>query len=426
MELNFDIKLSSGQKEVYDYCHDKETRYIVLRFSRQCGKTVIAEILLIEYLCRKNTYNAYISPTFQLGRKVFSEITKLLEGTNIIKKQNASTLTIESIYGSTIQFFSVEGYTAIRGTTINGLLVLDECAYYPDILSNGEHIFGNVVMPITKAHYKTNKILLISTPCGKQGFYYEYFNKALNNEEGIKQVTRTIYDDKLVTEKQINDIKQSIPKLAFEQEFECKFLDNALTFFTNFESCFKDNYQYDNNIKQYIGIDPSGNGNDECILTKVNDKYQVKQYKIKGNFDDKYQQISDIINTTYYLEGVYCEINGLGAPFYNELQKMVKRKSLLHEFSTTNSSKQDILSNLATLIQQNKITFNSEDTELYSQFSTFIGSYTKNHNLKLEAKSGFHDDRVLSLGIALKAKSDIKPFTRNNYDFSISKGKYFI
>lgn len=135
MELKFDIKLSSGQKEVYKYCHDKTSRYIVLRFSRQCGKTIIAEILLIEYLCKNNTYNAYISPTFQLGRKVYNEITKLLEGTNIIKKANASTLTIETIYGSTLQFFSVEGYTAIRGTTINGLLVLDECAYYPDILS---------------------------------------------------------------------------------------------------------------------------------------------------------------------------------------------------------------------------------------------------------------------------------------------------
>lgn len=421
MELKFDIKLSSGQKEVYKYAHDRTSRYIVLRFSRQCGKTVIAEILLIEFLCKRRTYNAYISPTFQLGRKVYNEITSLLESTNIIKKANASTLTIETIYGSTLQFFSVEGYTAIRGTTINGLLVLDECAYYPDILSNGEHIFGNVVMPITKAHYKTNKILLISTPCGKQGFYYDYFNRALNNEEGIVQVTRTIYDDNLVTEKQIEEIKQSIPKIAFEQEFECKFLDNALTFFTNFENCFKDNYTYDDNIKQYIGIDPSGNGSDECIVTKINEKLQVKQYKIKGGFDSKYTQISDIINNTYNLEGIYCEINGLGAPFFNELQKKVKRKSLLNEFNTSNSSKERILSNLATLIQQNKIQFNSEDTELYSQFSTFIGTYTKNHNLKLEAKQGFHDDRIMSLAIALECKNNSRQFTRDNYQFSIVK-----
>lgn len=420
MTLNFDIKLSSGQKEVYKYCHDTTSRYIVLRFSRQCGKTVIAEILLIESLCKPNTYNAYVSPTFQLGRKVYNEITKLLEGTDIIKKANASTLTIETVYGSTLQFFSVEGYTAIRGTTINGLLVLDECAYYPDILPNGEHIFGNVVMPITKAHYKTNKILLISTPCGKQGFYYDYFNRALNKEEGIVQVTRTIYDDKLVTEKQIEEIRKSIPHLAFQQEFECKFLDNALTFFTNFENCFKDNYLFEDNKKIWIGIDPSGNGNDECILTKINEKNQVKQYIIKGNFDNKYKEISRIINQTTTLQGIYCEINGLGAPFYNELRKRIDKASLLNEFNTTNSSKERILSNLATLIQQNKIIFNKEDTQLYSQFSTFIGTYTKNHNLKLEAKQGFHDDRIMSLAIALEARNTHKVFTQDNYKFAHS------
>ena len=421
MELNFDISLSSGQKEVYDYAHNKNTRIIVMRFSRQCGKTVIAEILLIEYLCKKNTYNAYISPTFQLGRKVYNEITKLLEGTNIIKKANATTLTIESIYGSTIQFFSVEGYQAIRGTTIKGMLVLDECAYYPDVLPNGETIWGNVVMPITKAHRNSNKILLISTPCGKQGFYYDFFNKALNKEDGIVQVTRTIYDDKLVSQEQIEEIKRTIPKLAFQQEFECQFLDSALTFFTGFEQCFKDNYTYDEHTRQYIGLDPSGVGNDETILTKINDKRQVKQYKIKGTFDSKYEQIAQIINETRNLENILVETNGLGSPFFNELQKKINKKNKLKEWTTTNSSKEKILSNLAVEIEQKKISFNKEDNELYSQFGTFICSLTKNRHLQLGAKSGFHDDRILSLAIALEAKNTTKRFTRDNFRFTQSR-----
>lgn len=421
MELNFDIKLSSGQKEVYDYIHNKNTRFIVMRFSRQCGKTVIAEILLIEYLCKKNTYNAYISPTYQLGRKVYNEITKLLEGTNIIKKANATTLTIESIYGSTIQFFSVEGYTAIRGTTIKGLLVLDECAYYPEVLPNGETIWGNIVMPITKAHNKTNKTLLISTPCGKQGFYYDFYNRALLKEDGIVEVSRTIYDDKLVSKEQIEEIKRSIPKMAFEQEFECKFLDNAITFFSGFEKCFTDKYQYNDNTHQYIGLDPSGNGNDDTILTKINDQLQVKQYLIRGTFDSKYQQIADIINNTPYLDNVLVEINGLGAPFYNELIKSIKRKNKVKEWTTTNTSKEKILSNLATDIQQRRISFNKEDTELFSQFGTFIGTYTKNRHLKLEAKLGFHDDRIMSLAIALEAKNTTKKYDRTNFRFTQSR-----
>lgn len=423
MKINFDITLSSGQQEVYELAHDKTTRYTVLRFSRQCGKTVIAEILLIEWLCKNKTYNAYVSPTFQLGRKVFGEITALLEGSGIIRKANATTLTIESVFGSTLQFFSVEGYTAIRGTTVNGLLVLDECAYYPEILPNGEHIWGNVIMPTIKAHFNTNKILLISTPCGKQGFYYEYFNRALAREKGIRQVTRTIYDDSLTTSEQIEEIKRSIPQLAFQQEFECQFLDNAMSFFTGFEKNFNGEFKYDFTSRQYFGLDPSGNGTDECILTQINDKQQAIQYNITGNFDDKYRKIASIVNQTSNLCGILVETNGLGSPFYNELQKLIANKYKMHEWETTNTSKERIISNLAIELEQGRMSFDKENTQLYSQFGTFIGTYTKNKHLKLEAKAGFKDDRIMSLAIALEAKNSIRKYTNINFGFSYSNQK---
>ena len=113
MNLNFSgIKLTEGQKTAYDLVHNDKNKKIILCYSRQSGKSVLAEILLIENLCKPKSFNAYISPTFQLGRKVYKEITQLLENTGLIKKANSSTLTIETIYGSQLQFFSAEAYTA--------------------------------------------------------------------------------------------------------------------------------------------------------------------------------------------------------------------------------------------------------------------------------------------------------------------------
>ena len=80
MEVRFDIKMTEGQKSAWKLCHDKKNKIVVLCYSRQCGKSVLCEILLCEYLFKKNTFNAYISPTFQLGRKVYNEIMQLLEG----------------------------------------------------------------------------------------------------------------------------------------------------------------------------------------------------------------------------------------------------------------------------------------------------------------------------------------------------------
>ena len=412
MQVNFSIKLTEGQKAAYNLCHDKKNKRVILCYSRQSGKSVLAEILLIEYLFKKNTFNAYISPTFQLGRKVYKEITQLLEDSAVIKKANSSTLTIETIYGSTLQFFSAEAYTAIRGTTVSGVLIIDEAAYIQDVLPNGENFWGNVVMPLTKARKPLT--VMISTPCGKSGFFYDFYLRALNKEEGTAYLVRTIYDDGLVTKEEIEEIKKNIPTKAFEQEFECKFLDSSLTFFEGFENCFG-NYPYTQG-KEWLGVDISGNGEDETIVTKINDQGEVLQYLITGTLDMKYRKMADIINNSNAV-AVYMENNGLGAPIINEVKKLVKHKNKIYEWSTSNSSKEEIISNLAVALVNQEIHFDKSNTELFAQFGTFISKITKTKKMTFGAQDGKHDDRIMSLAIALKCKEDFKykPINKGNF-----------
>lgn len=420
MKVKFNINLTNGQKEAYQIAHDKDTKQLVLVWSRQSGKSVFAEIILIENLLKKNKFSAYISPTFQLGRKVYKELVNILDGKGIIKKANSSTLTIETITNSTLQFFSVESYTAIRGTTVNGVLICDEAAYYPDVLPNGENIWGNVIMPITKARQPLT--ILISTPCGKQGFFYDFYLRALNGEKGIKYLKRTIYDDNLVNDEQIEEIKKSIPPLAFEQEFLCSFLDNSLTFFNGFENCYTKKMDYSSN-KEWIGVDLSGDGTDETIVTKINDRNQVIQYKIEGTLDEKYKKIAKIINDANPI-AVYMENNGLGAPMINETKKLVKNKNKIYEWNTSNSSKEEIIVDLAMSIVNKELEY--DDTELYSQFGTFICKISKTKKLTFAAKEGKKDDRIMSLAIALKCKQDFKYLGKNNNNFILTNAKRFI
>lgn len=420
MKVNFNIQLTEGQQAAYNLCHDKNNKRVILCYSRQSGKSVLAEILLIEYLFKKNTFNAYISPTFQLGRKVYKEITQLLESSGVIKKANSTTLTIETIYGSTLQFFSSEAYTAIRGTTVSGVLIIDEAAYIQDVLPNGENFWGNVVMPLTKARKPLT--VMISTPCGKTGFFYDFYLRALNKEEGTAFLVRTIYDDGLVTKEEIEEIKKSIPAKAFEQEFECKFLDSSLTFFEGFENCFG-KYPYHHG-KEWIGVDFAGSGEDETILTKINEANEVFQYKITGTLDMKYRKIADIINDSNPV-AAYLENNGLGAPMINEIKKLVRHKSKLYEWSTTNSSKEEIISNLAVKIANKEIYFNEEDTELFSQFGTFVSKITKSKKLTFGAQEGKHDDRIMSLAIAMQCQQDFKHNSAKNMNFVRTNTKIF-
>lgn len=371
--------------------------------------------MLIEYLCKPNTFNAYISPSFAQGKKVFAELMKLLDGTGIVKKANASDLIIESTLGSTLKFFSMESPTSIRGNTVSGILVLDELAFFPTQLSDGSDPWYNVILPIIKA--RKPKVLAVSTPNGKQGTFFDLYNKAVSGEKGYKELTATIYDDELMTEEEIEELKKGYPKLAFAQEFCCEFLSNALTVFPDFEECF-DIGEAKFNGKCWIGIDPSSTeGGDNTIVTLVNDKNEVKQFKIDGSLDSKYSQIANIINK-YNPISSYIESNSIGEVMYNEIRKKLNKKSNFHTFATTNDTKKDYISLIMVAVANRDIHFERENDLLKGEMSVFTYKLTKTGKVTYAARDGFHDDTVTSLGIALQCKEDNKfnnNITRSNF-----------
>lgn len=419
MKINFNINLTRKQQEAYDIMHKNDCRFLVARWSRQCGKTIFAEIMLIEYLCKPYTFNAYISPTFAQGKKVFAELTQLLEGTGIIRKANAQDLKMESIYGSTLKFFSMESPTSIRGNTVSGILVLDEAAFFPIQLADGQDPYFNVIFPIIKA--RKPKTLVISTPNGKQGLFHNLFIKALNGEKGYYQLTATIYDDDLISKEEIEELKRGYPPLAFKQEFEVEFLDNAMTVFPNFETCFDGKYD---GGKCWIGIDPSSVGEDNTIVSIINQNNQVRQYKIDGSLDQKYDKISKIINE-YNPVSTYIENNSIGEVMANEIKKKLKRKTNFYSFTTTNESKKQYISLLAVNIANNEIHFEENNTLLYSELSTFTFKLTKGGNITYAARDGFHDDTVTSLGVCLQCREDFKYIGKNNNNFVATGIKIF-
>lgn len=375
------------------------------------GKTVFSEIMLIEYLCKPDTFNAYISPTFSQGKKVFAELNTLLEGSGIIKKSNAADLRIDTIYGSSLKFFSMESPTAIRGNTISGILVLDEAAFFPVQLSSGEDPWYNVIYPTIKA--RKPKVLVISTPCGRQGLYYDLYLKAFNHQKGYRELTATIYDDELTTKEEIEEIKKGYPPLAFKQEFEVEFLDNALTVFPNFENCFDGHYERG---KCWIGIDPSSVGEDNTIVSIINKDNQVKQIKVDGTLDQKYAKIAQIVNK-FNPVATYIENNSIGEVMANEIRKKLYRKSNFYTFTTTNESKKQYISLLSLAIANGEIHFEKDNKLLYSELSTFTFKLTKGGNITYAARDGYHDDTVTSLGICLQCREDFqyKPINKGNF-----------
>ena len=122
--------------------------------------------------------------------------------------------------------------------------------------------------------------------------------------------------------------------------------------------------------------------------------------------DYKYYQIATIIDSTQNLQKVYIESNGVGAPMINEIKKISNSRNKIVEFTTTNNTKTQQASALAIDINKKEISFDVNNTELYNQLASFTLSFSKTGKMILKGDGNSHDDRVLSLMIALQNKKD--------------------
>lgn len=368
------------------------------------------KVLCIEWLFNKKKQIAYICRNYILAKKIYKDLIQYIPH-NYIKQANGTDLTIETIFGSTITFFSAESGASLRGLTFH-YLILDEFAFFKQEQTDGTNLWNDILYPTVKV----NGILTIfvSTPLGKNNLFHEMYLRGIDNTyPTYHSILKDIYADGLISDEGVEEIKKNIPEMSFRQEFLCEFLDSSITFFSGFEKCFK-KFDYNRNIKQWIGIDLSSQGEDESIISFINEKNEIDIITIKGTLDNKYKEIANIINKTNNLQAVYIEENGLGSPMINEITKLVKNKSLIHSWLTNNTSKEEIISNMAVKIAKEDILFNENDKKMYSQLGTFIVKYSKTNKLQFEAQSGHHDDCVMATAIAIQCKEHFK------YDKNIS------
>lgn len=405
MILKFDIQLNKSQKDLLRLI-DGDSRFIIANLSRQQGKSVLMKVLCTQWLFESNKEIGYITPTLKLAKKFFNDLTSVIPD-KLLVKSNGSDLIIQSITGSTLYFYSAEQSNRIRGNTFD-YLVLDEAAFMKEG-DKANHIWYSVLAPTIKV--KGKKIIMVSTPNGKQNFFYEMASLAWNGTKGYSYLERTIYDDSMCSN--IEEIKSQTPDIMFRQEYLCEFLDDARSFFTGYHSCYDDSMIFDWNKPLWAGIDWSSTGKDNTILTFINNLNQIVQFKIEGDLDTKYKNIADLINKYSNIKGVYAESNSIGSVMINELQKRVKKD--IKAFTTTNESKTEIITELALVLEQNDVTY--ADIELDRELGAFGYSVTKTNKLAFEG-IGQHDDRVMSLAMALKAKKDIKGYSASNFAFA--------
>lgn len=380
-------------------------RIFVVKSKRQVGKTTMAENILLKVAIEHNrTLSCLVEPTLDQARRVYKEMVKAIDETPVIKRKNDSLLELELINGSTIIFKSAEQRDNLRGFTVTGILVVDECAFIQD------DIF-DILQPTTDVH--SAPILLISTPKLKQGFFYRYYSAGLTGDNpNIVSIDFNQFDTSFLLPKdKLEQYRTMMPKAQFTTEYLGNFLDSDSILFSNINECVSTPTQGWNEL--YVGIDwGSGAGGDYTSVCGFNERKEmvfIDYFNDKSTFEQA-RYIADLLALNGgKVKNVLAESNSIGTPMIallkDELDKRNKRdiSHLVTPFVTTNSEKVRLVNQLQVALEQKAVTL-LDDRGLLVQLSAYEATYNpKTNNVSYNAPQGLHDDNCISTMLALDA-----------------------
>ena len=409
------------QRAVHDAMKDAfhSGRIFVVKSKRQVGKTTMAENILLKVSIEHNrALSCLVEPTLDQARRVYKEMVKAIEHTPVIKRKNDSLLELELINGSTIIFKSAEQRDNLRGFTVTGILIVDECAFIQD------DIF-DILLPTTDVH--SAPILLISTPKLKQGFFFRYWSAGREGtNKNIVSIDFNDYDTSfLLSAEKLEQYRQMMPKSQFTTEYLGEFLDSDSILFTNLRECVGDPGSAG---ELYVGIDwGSGAGGDYTSVTSFTSERKMAfndYFNDKSTFEQA-RYIADLL--CLYgnrVKAVKAESNSIGTPMIallkDELDKRGRRdiSRTIEPFVTTATEKVRLVNQLQVALEQKTITL-VDDRGLLTQLAAYEATYNpRTGNVSYNAPAGLHDDCCISTMLALDALDSTA--RRGNYTISFN------
>lgn len=197
-----------------------ESNRIILNCCRQSGKSSMASLIALrQALYAPGAMVIVISHTLQQAAETFRKIHDMYKQIGRpVFSQTESVHRLELQNGSRIVTLTGQRPESIRGFSNVSLLVVDEAAQVLD-----ESYYSARPMLAVSG----GRIILLSTPHGKRGFFYE----AWANEEDWLKVEITADQCPRLTRQFIQEEKRIFPRWFFEQEYYSFFAEGISSVF---------------------------------------------------------------------------------------------------------------------------------------------------------------------------------------------------
>jgi len=388
------MKLDPWQEDFLTKKGDK-----ILCCGRQVGKSVIAARDAAEYaLKHSNKQILMIAPTERQAYELFDKTLSYLtfkSMKSIRKGKDRPTKHKINLYNKSVIHCLPTGLSGvgIRGRTIHRLYV-DEASRVP------EEVWTAVTPMLLTTGGDT---ILLSTPFGRQGYFYRIWNNPDNSFSKFEITSQTALSNreicdswsKLQKEKAMEYLKRErkeMSALEYGQEYEGRFIDELRQFFPTdlIKKCMtlkRDEYEpikfnKIQTVDNFLGVDIARLGDDETVffsLKRINrEKLRENEVKIyrKVLLTETARNIIRLHRASNFRK-IYIDDGGLGAGVLDILleEETTKRRTEAINNSSRAISKdkrmkkilkEDLYTNLLRIMEQNKLELFENDEVLHS------------------------------------------------------------
>ncbi|RZT96614.1 terminase family protein [Ancylomarina subtilis] len=379
-------------------------RYNSIRGSRQAGKTVLLRNLTAYFAFKKpNQLGCYACPSHGQCQNIFERLIDAIPPILIVKTNNTdANRSIVFSNNTKVVFKTTNKPDSFRSYSFD-FIISDEHAF------TSELAWTKAIKPTINAK-KNAKVIFASTPKGYNHFYKMCINGLSEKATRYSHYFLSYNDNPYYDKEDVEDARKELPDAIFRQEYLGEFIKGISEVFGDFQhlQTVKSWKEPKKELKYFFGVDWSGDGEDNTVLTIIDELGKVAFIKnIQApTLIERVKEIGTIIKE-YNAKG-YSETNGLGIGATELLEEQVGYENVFR-FTMSNESKQKIVSTIIRDINESNLALPTTNLcpVLDNELATYTVSRTATGKLKYEHCKDAHDDHVDALLMANYARHEL-------------------
>jgi phage FluMu gp28-like protein len=318
--------------------------------------------------------------------------------------------------------------SAIRGGEKD--IYLDEFAFIP----KSQELFDAAIPATTRGN---SRLTIVSTPLGQSGLFFDIANDrsrypeftvstvpwwecsimSMDHAESTAIAADYSTEDRVAKwgTQPIKAIFSTMDLESFQQEYECSFADESVSFYpwSIITDCADDtlsNNTFDPGLPYNIGIDIAKKVDKTVITISTTDEDTghstiVKTYETRANYDEQFKMMADLV-TEVKPQRVSVDATGVGAIIAEQL--VAKFGGIVEPIVFTRENKEQWATMFKRDLQLKAVSY-PRKRELLDEIHTIERKKTESGNYVFKAREGKHDDYYWSAMLSLYGRGRTTP-----------------